>query len=190
MQAQYERSYFYDRRHAYLFSIETASIMKQGGASWVLTDLDSTTTSVFHVQNENTVVGHDAIRGQVWLSQESWRFRGGRRTDVAHCDGRFTIAVGDRQSGISDNDRPIVDCFVGGLVRLDEIGHADLVASTLADRFIEARIHLSMRFETPYPQYRWLMTLQCIGFGKAVISGRGPDFNVQKRIDVYAAEST
>lgn len=184
-----QRRYLFDKELVYLFSYDLAleeegRLMVPEGVRFSWTPKAPPTAGkpehesfekrlVYHVLDENTVEGNDAVTGEVKWFRES--------ALVTH-DG--TVGAIEGAIAIETFDGAILDSRYEGCLLLGPLGleHFRLPAEE-AQPTGRVNLFTSPRFETAYPKYRWLTERQCAGFGVAEIErGRA----IRATFDIYA----
>jgi hypothetical protein len=129
--------------------------------------------SVYHVQDDITVEGNDAVSGHVQVSRDAVSL--GRNERFGSIEGSLVI--------VTEDDAVIDSRYRGSLaVGALGIGHFDDIPSEPT----RARVFITPRFETSYPKYKWLTERQCAGFGVVDIVNGGA---CRATFDIYALRS-
>ena len=119
---------------------------------------------VYHVLDNDTVEGNDAIVGNVQWIKDSTLIGYNDRTGSV--EGRIAIKT---------SDHAILDSRYGGSFALSALGLDHLrrpdekVVTEKPPLETQVKMFIAPRFDTAYPKYKWLSERQCAGFGSVTI---------------------
>jgi len=130
---------------------------------------------VYHVLDDISVEGNDAITGAVRMSRD-WVF----------------LPSGDKYGSIEGSlvietdDDAVIDSRYKGCLAVGSLGVGHFGDSTAELGATRAKLFIAPRFETSYPKYKWLTERQCAGFGIVDIEN---GMAVRATMDIYALKS-
>lgn len=142
---------------------------------------------VYHVHDDISVEGNDAISGSVRMYRDSLFLPRGDRYGTV--DGAVVIET---------SDQAVIDARFRGSISLGSLGVGHFDQATRDDGHDTAdwgdtgstptrvKVFITPRFETAYPKYKWLTERQCAGFGVVDIEEGWPK---RATIDIYALKS-
>jgi uncharacterized protein DUF3237 len=149
---------------------------------------------VYHVHDDISVEGNDAIAGSVKMSRDSLFLP--REERFGTVEGALVIVT---------DDAAVIDSRYRGSIALGTLGlgHFDEQEENEADGEqagadgwlppgatpgapTRVKLFITPRFETAYPKYKWLTERQCAGFGVVDIENGRP---ARATIDIYALKS-
>ncbi len=146
--------------------------------------------SVYHVHDDISVDGNDAITGDVLLTRDSMFLPFGQKfgtmegclllktSDGAVIESHHRGSVSVGALGIGHFDFPDSDSKSdSGTDRKRRRGEAERPMLT------RIRFYISPRFDTAYSKYRWLTQRQCAGFGVVDILRGAP---ARATVDIYS----
>ena len=131
---------------------------------------------VYHVLDDITVEGNDAVTGLVRMNRNAVFLPRGEK--FASIQGSLIIET---------DDDAVIDSRYKGCLAVGTLGlgHFDDTDQNCEDP-TGAKLFLSPRFETSYPKYKWLTERQCAGFGVVKFcQGKA----VSATIDIYAMKA-
>jgi hypothetical protein len=142
------------------------------------TDPDCDPWLVYHVLDDITVEGNDAVTGAVRTNRDAIFLPTGEK--FGSIEGSVVIET---------DDDAIIDSRYRGCLSVGTLGVGHLQEASTPSACknpTRAKLFIAPHFETSYPKYKWLTARQCAGFGIVEFcDGKA----VKATIDIYALRS-
>ena len=178
-----ERSNFFYKQLNYLFSfdVDFCAAVKIGAAGMDSRQFQRLSffqedaakgrdSAVYNVFDETRAMGREAVRGHVTLLE------GGLNVQPFQ---EFGLLSG---RALIDTEEARIFLVFEGTVRCPN----DDSLWLQSERVVESKAFLSLRFETPSTKYAWLVSEQCVGFGRLAQENQVASL---LSLDVYAASA-